>query len=320
MIRLDKNKRLFSIATLSVIISIIFIGLILIIPMFFEFFWNDALRTILANSTYAFRFITELGGTLIYLAIFFTIYWGINKNFARNLLMVYVASNFINFYAKSLIGNERPPESNWYLISASHLSTPSGHAQSSSVFWGYTAIKSRRMAMWIISISIIILVGLSRIYLGVHWFGDVLTGWLFGIILLNIAWILELQIKTTERKYNKTIVYLSLALFGFIVMILTESFLQIDYNFGSPGGQMIGLGLGFAIEDRYVKFDVSKNIEKFWKIILRIFIGIVLIAIVYLMIYLLIDTDIYWMNAIHYIITLFLGIVIWPVIFKKLNL
>jgi len=317
---LDENKRFIIIATFTIIISIVIIGFILIVPMFFEFFWNDTLRALLANSTYAFRFITELGGTLIYLAIFFTIYWGINKNLGRNLLVVYVASNFVNFYAKSLIENERPPESNWYLISASHLSTPSGHAQSSTVFWGYTAMKSRRIAMWIISISIIILVGLSRIYLGVHWLGDVLTGWLFGIIILNIAWILELQIKTTERKYNKTIVYLSLALFGFILMILTETFFQIEYNFGSPGGQMIGLGLGFAIEDRYVNFDVNKNIEKVWKIILRILIGILLIAVVYLIIYLIIDTDVFWMNAIHYIITLLLGIVIWPAIFKKLNL
>ena len=317
---MEKNKRFKYILLLIGILCIISIIIILIIPAFFEFYWNQMLRDTLVNTDYFFRFITEFGGTLIYLAIFFILYWGINKNLARNLLLVYVASNFVNFYAKTIIGRERPPESNWLLIVASHLSTPSGHAQSSSTFWGYLAVKSNRAIMWIISIAIIILVGLSRIYLGVHWFGDVLTGWLFGIIILDIILILESHIKNFVSRYNIILIYLGLAALGLVVMLLTEIFLQTGYNFGTPGGQMIGLGLGFALEEKFVKFDVNNNADKQWKILLRILIGILLIAMVYLVIYLLIDTDIYWMNAIHYIITLVLGIVIWPAIFKKVNL
>ncbi len=317
---MEKNKQYKYILLLIGILCIISIGIILVVPAFFEFYWNQMLRDTLVNTDYFFRFITEFGGTLIYLAIFFILFWGVNKNLARNLFIVYVASNCVNFYAKSIIGRERPPESNWLLIDASHLSTPSGHAQSSSTFWGYIALKSRRAIMWIISIVIIILVGLSRLYLGVHWFGDILTGWLFGIILLDVVLILETPIKNFASRHNIILIYLGLAILGLVVMLFTEIFLQIEYNFGSPGGQMIGLGIGFALEEKFVNFDANNNIDKKWKVILRILIGILLIAIVYLVIYLIIDTDIYWMNALHYIITLVIGIVIWPAIFKKINL
>lgn len=58
---------------------------------------------------------TEFGGTLTYLAIFFIIFWGIDKNFGKSLFSIYVFGSAANYCAKSIISNARPPESEWIL-------------------------------------------------------------------------------------------------------------------------------------------------------------------------------------------------------------
>ena len=73
--------------------------------------------------------------------------------------------------------------------------------------------------MWIFSLLIILLIGLSRIYIGVHWFGDVYIGWLFGIIILVLVLMLEKPIKHFMNTNNSTLIYLGLALLGFIIML-----------------------------------------------------------------------------------------------------
>ncbi|MFX1321937.1 MAG: phosphatase PAP2 family protein [Promethearchaeota archaeon] len=317
---MEKKEKIILIQGISLISCFILISIILLTPLFFDFAWNDALRDLLPETKYFFRYITELGGTFIYLIIFFIIFWGINKKMGKILLFVYVSSNFVNYYAKAIISNDRPPESDWLLIGASHLSTPSGHAMSSTVFWGMNSMKIKRLAMWIISIIIIFLVGLSRIYLGVHWLGDVITGWLFGIIILLLVWILEEPLNSFVSKYNVIYFYLGLAIFGLTVMIFTEFFYDSTYNFGAPGGQMIGLGLGFALEHKYVNFEIEFNPGEKWKQILRILLGLLFIGLLFLGLNLILDSDIVWLKALHYILTLLIGISLWPFIFKKIGL
>ncbi|MFO7797804.1 MAG: phosphatase PAP2 family protein [Promethearchaeati archaeon] len=316
---MEKMKKNIIISILISIFSIILIIIILLNSIFFQFFWNQELRNLLPNFEFFFRYITELGGTLIYLGIFFTLFWGINKKLARNLILIYISSNFVNFYAKAFIGNPRPDQSNWILIEASHLSTPSGHAMSSTVVWGYVGVKMKNILTLTISLLIIFLVSLSRMYLGVHWLGDILTGWLFGLIVLLLANIIEhSEIKLGKNKNFNINIFL--IVFGFIALILTELFNISSYNFGTVGGQFIGIGIGFILEQKFVNFDIELEKMKSWKIITRIFIGIVIVAIIYLGLYLVIDSDIFWQVTLQYILVFLVGIFLWPFIFQKLNL
>jgi membrane-associated phospholipid phosphatase len=61
---------------------------------------------------------------------------------------------------------------------------PSGHAQHSVILWGILAFESRRRWVWLPAGALIALIGVSRVYLGVHFPSDVLAGWLVGLLIL----------------------------------------------------------------------------------------------------------------------------------------
>lgn len=98
----------------------------------------------------------------------------------------------INFILKNIFVRPRPTE--FRLANASGYSFPSGHSMASMAFYGfliYLILKNvkNKAIKWSISIFlsvIIILIGVSRIYLGVHYASDVLGGFLLAVAYLTI--------------------------------------------------------------------------------------------------------------------------------------
>lgn len=89
---------------------------------------------------------------------------------------------------KDRFGRMRPPAENALIALPGSFSFPSGHAMASlcvAVAVSYVAIRSgMRPALKVASIIVLALwalaVGLSRVYLGVHWPSDVIASWLLG--------------------------------------------------------------------------------------------------------------------------------------------
>jgi membrane-associated phospholipid phosphatase len=93
------------------------------------------------------------------------------------------------FTAKALVGRQRPPLP-YALVDADGYSFPSGHATGTAAItvisawmltrWlipGWTG----RVMVWAVAIGVAFVIGFSRVYLGVHYASDVLSGWMLGM-------------------------------------------------------------------------------------------------------------------------------------------
>lgn len=158
-----------------------------------EILWNIDLTITL--------FLQSLGGWLsapmklfsffgqeqFFLLVIPAIYWCLDSGFGFRIGAMLLISGGLNSYLKVLFHSPRPywfsTRVHAYSIETSY-GLPSGHAQIASSIWGLMAALLRRRGAWITALVFIFLIGLSRIYLGVHFTEDVLLGWLIGALLV----------------------------------------------------------------------------------------------------------------------------------------
>lgn len=132
-----------------------------------------------------FTAVTSLGSLEFYMLAIPVIYWLIDKRFGFRFTAFFIFSAYLNSGAKHIFTTERPPHT-LRLVTQEGYSFPSGHAQGSTAFWGFLALKLKTRWAWWAAGLMIALVSFSRIYLGVHWPIDILGGLTIGFVLLFI--------------------------------------------------------------------------------------------------------------------------------------
>jgi undecaprenyl-diphosphatase len=146
----------------------------------------------------ALRRITDLGSRKVLAPLTILVVagaWTRCRRFAVTFLAALPTALVLELALKAMVDRPRPP-----LAHGFGASFPSGHVVAAVAFWGlvppFAYLMTRRRDVWIVSaavsIAVIALVGVSRVYVGAHWPSDVLAGALIGALFLLVAeWVIH---------------------------------------------------------------------------------------------------------------------------------
>ena len=139
------------------------------------------------------KFITHFGGAIFLIVLTITLILLIkNKKIGFSIFLNLTFATILNQLLKRILQRPRPTE--FRIVEESGYSFPSGHSMVSMAFYGYLIYLiykyiENKYIKWISIIMLSILIcsiGISRIYLGVHYTSDVLGGFLISISYLII--------------------------------------------------------------------------------------------------------------------------------------
>ncbi len=139
------------------------------------------------------KFITNFGGAIFLIVVTIVLFILIkNKKIRLSIFSNLVIITILNQLLKRILQRPRPTE--YRIIEETGYSFPSGHSMISMAFYGYLIYliykyAKNKYVKWISIVLLSILIcaiGISRIYLGVHYTSDVLGGFLISISYLII--------------------------------------------------------------------------------------------------------------------------------------
>ena len=133
------------------------------------------------------KFFSFMGTEEFFMVVLPALYWCVDTGLGMRVAVILMVSTAFNDVFKMALHGTRPY---WYsgqvkgLASETSFGVPSNHAQSATVIWGMLAAYLRKWWAWLVAVLLILMIAVSRLYLGVHFPHDVLLGLVLGAILL----------------------------------------------------------------------------------------------------------------------------------------
>lgn len=283
---------------------------------------------------------TMMGQSKFYFALLPLIFWCGSRELGANLTLLLIASSYFNNLFKGIFGEPRP-----YWLDASlqrsspsdSFGFPSGHAQAVATMWGYVAFRLQRRWVWAASLLMIVMVSLSRVYLGKHFVTDVLAGALVGVVLIAGYAAFQPRVSAWFADHGRgaqmswVILATAVALLGAAAIVGSR---QVEYTvslyisgLGSAkegiiamSGALLGAGLGLVLERRHVRFSASGSI---WQRLGRGLIGMAGVWILWFQSECFLPAEplalFLVMDFVRYAVTTFWVTFVWPWMFVRLR-
>ena len=266
--------------------------------------------------------ITMLGEQMVVIVILMILYFAYDKKVGKKIAYAMFSSVLINGVVKGLVQRIRPFKLDPTLDSirietATGYSFPSGHTQNTTTMFVSLPYHFKKKSLWIAGITISILVGFSRLALGVHYPTDVLVGFALGLGAAILFSYLYDKFSKTNRS--------EIILFGITLLIMTPFlfiFYRKDYNdilpfkgFYQIYAIFFAFSAGVLIDNLFVKFETKAPLKI---ILFRILgAGIIYLLFNYGLKFVFPKENMFFV-MLRYFITVFSVIGIYPLIFKNL--
>ena len=227
-----------------------------------------------------FQTLSFMGNQEFYLLLIPFLFWCIDWAVGARLTVVYLLSVWVNTGIKDLVQEPRPfqVDPSVALVDPEEIygvgyGMPSGHAQWAMVVWGVLASWVRRGWFWVLAGLLVFLVGLSRVYLGMHYPSQVAAGWGLGLLIVALYAGLHLPIE-------QAIARLSLGAQLGLAVVVPGALLWLHpvADVVAATAVLTGLGIGLVIARHYLPFAVEGS----WgQRIARYLLGIIIVFAIY---------------------------------------
>ena len=238
--------------------------------------WSSPSLTVLM------KIITGLGSAYVYIILIPFIFWCVDEKKGLRLGIITLVSVWLNIFLKIMLNQPRPFFEGFDpavgMIAESMGGLPSGHAQNSLVLWFVIASWGKKKRFFGMAAFFCLLIGLSRVYLGVHFPTDVLGGWLLGGFLLCVYFFAGKRIETALASPRAAV--LACAALAFVMILYRPSIELL-----MPAGLLLGLGTGYFLSGRYIGFNAScsnrEGAAKYLTVAVRFALGITGMVLLY---------------------------------------
>lgn len=262
----------------------------------------ESIRTPFLNSL--FIGITQLGSFDFYITVIPILFFIINEKIAYRFLFRLIICYGLNTILKNTFKLPRPSKELIDVLfeeSGGGYGFPSGHAQNATVFWLSFYTEFKRWIFLIIGLIMIFLISISRLYLGVHFFMDVVGGIFIGIVFLFL-YIYLLQKPLDKVSVGNIKINLPISIILFILSFF--NLFSMATLFAATSGMILGIGISSNLN-----YQMKNGILK---TIIRVVIGVGILILLRFGLKIIIGETLY-MDIIRYFI---MGI--WITFFSKI--
>ena len=216
------------------------------------------------------RFFSFIGGETVSLLLIIVMLFCYRKEAGKRVALTVMTASMWFPMVKNIVLRVRPymvhkdhiqvlqvvePDADKWDIIQQGFSFPSGHGATAVSLFGSMALELRKKWMWALMIIMPLMIGLSRIIVGVHYPTDVLAGWAVGLAALGVNALLQKHVK---KEWVRFAILLAVSLPGLFWCKSRDYFTAL--------GLLIAATVAFPYEAKYVKYQDTRNV---WAMILR---------------------------------------------------